>query len=150
MTQQPYLNQLSADQLRASAAELIVSREAKDRALVHSNALNDKLTLELAILKRHKYTRRSEQLNALQGFLLDELVDSDLAAIEVELEQAMLATGQTTKPKQQPKRSLLPPELPRTLIHHERDNMQCRSAASSSASAKTSVKSSTRFPASSA
>ena len=93
---------------------------------MNSNALNDKLTLELAILKRHKYARRSEQSNALQGLLLDELVDSDLAAIEVELEQAMAANGQVTKPKQQPKRSPLPPELPRTLIHHEPDNTQCR------------------------
>ena len=58
--------------------------------------------------------------------LLDELVDSDLAAIEVEFEQAMAANGQTSKPKQQPKRTPLPPELPRTLIHHEPDNTQCR------------------------
>ena len=126
MTQQPDLNQLSADQLRALAAELMASLEVKDRALIHSNALNDKLTHELAILKRHKYARRSEQSNALQGLLLDELVDSDLAAIEVELEQAMLTTGQTSTPRQQPKRTALPPELPRTLIHHEPDNTQCR------------------------
>ena len=126
MTQQPDLNQLSADQLRALAAELMASLAAKDRALVNSNALNDKLTHELAILKRHKYARRSEQLNAAQGLLLDELVDSDLAAIEFELEQAMSATGQTAKPRQQPKRTALPPELPRTLIHHEPDNTQCR------------------------
>ncbi len=90
MTQQPDLNQLSANQLRALTAELMASLAAKDRALVNSNALNDKLTLELAILKRHKFARRSEQSNALQGLLLDELVDSDLAAIEVELEQVML------------------------------------------------------------
>lgn len=126
MTQQPDLNQLSADQLRALTAELMATLAAKDRALVNSNALNDKLTLELAILKRHKYARRSEQSNVLQGLLLDELVDSDLAAIEVELEQAMAANGQTSKPKQQPKRTPLPPELPRTLIHHEPDNTQCR------------------------
>ena len=103
----------------------MASLEVKDRALVHSNALNDKLTQELAILKRHKFARRSEQLNTAQGLLLDELVDSDLAAIEAELEQAMSATEQTAKPKQKPKRSPLPRELPRTLIHHEPDNTQC-------------------------
>lgn len=126
MTQQPDLNQLSANQLRVLAAELMTSLAAKDRALTHSTALNDKLTHELAILKRHKYARRSEQLNTAQGLLLDELVDSDLAAIEVELEQAMAATEQAPKVKQTPKRTALPPELPRTLIHHEPDNTQCR------------------------
>ena len=66
MTQQPDLNQLSADQLRVLAAKLMASLAAKDRALTHSTALNDKLTHELAILKRHKYARRSEQLNTAQ------------------------------------------------------------------------------------
>jgi hypothetical protein len=117
MTRQPDLNQLSANQLRVLTAELMATLAAKDRALVNSNTLNDKLTLELAILKRHKFARRSEQSNALQGLLLDELVDSDLAAIDVELEQAMAANGQTSKPKQQPKRTPLPPELPRNLTH---------------------------------
>lgn len=126
MTQQPDLNQLSADQLRVLAAKLMTSLAAKDRALTHSTALNDKLTHELAILKRHKYARRSEQLNTAQGLLLDELVDSDLVAIEVELEQAMAATEPAPKVKQSPKRTALPPELPRTLIHHEPDNTQCR------------------------
>jgi solute carrier family 13 (sodium-dependent dicarboxylate transporter), member 2/3/5 len=50
MTQQPDLNQLSADQLRVLAAKLMTSLAAKDRALTHSTALNDKLTHELAIL----------------------------------------------------------------------------------------------------
>ena len=71
MTQQPDLNQLSADQLRVLAAKLMASLAAKDRALTHSTALNDKLTHELAILKRHKYARRSEQLNTAQGSPID-------------------------------------------------------------------------------
>jgi transposase len=96
MTQRPDINQLSADQLRALATELMDSLDAKDqvlglkeRELVRSNAIIEKLTHEVAILKRHKYARRSEQLNAVQGKLLDELIDSDLAAIEAELGQAM-------------------------------------------------------------
>ncbi|WP_369854609.1 hypothetical protein [Candidatus Thalassolituus haligoni] len=47
MTQQPDLNQLSANQLRVLTAELMATLAAKDRALVNSNTLNDKLTLEL-------------------------------------------------------------------------------------------------------
>ncbi|WP_198064226.1 IS66 family transposase, partial [Neptunomonas qingdaonensis] len=98
----------------------------KDRALVRSNAIIEKLTHEVAILKRHKFARRSEQLDAVQGHLLDELIDSDLAAIEAELAQAMSDEEKAAKPKQPPKRAPLPPELPRTLIHHEPENTQCR------------------------
>ncbi|AZR43448.1 hypothetical protein MTMN5_04023 (plasmid) [Marinobacter salarius] len=71
MTQRPDINQLSADQLRALATELIDSLDAKDqvlglkeRELVCSNAIIGKLTHEVAILKRHKYARCSEQLDA--------------------------------------------------------------------------------------
>jgi transposase len=125
MSKRPDLNQLSAEQLRALVAGLFDRAEKNDRALVHRDAVIEKLTHELAILKRHKYAQRSEQLDALQGNLLDELVDGDLAAIEAEL--AQLTVDETpAKPKKQPKRAPLPPELPRTLIHHEPDNTQCR------------------------
>lgn len=133
MTQRSDINQLSADQLRALATELMDSLDAKDqvlgrkeRELVRSNAIIEKLTQEVAILKRHKYARRSEQLDAVQGKLLDELIDSDLAAIEAELDQAMTEEQKAARPKQKPKRTPLPPELPRTLIHHEPDNTQCQ------------------------
>jgi len=132
MSQRPDLNQLSADQLRALATELMASLEAKeqalslkDRTLVHRDAVIEKLTHELAILKRHKYAQRSEQLDAVQRNLLDELIDGDLAAIEAELAQ-LTADETPAKPKKQPKRTSLPPELPRTLIHHEPENTQCR------------------------
>ncbi len=85
MTQRPDINQLSAGQLRALATELFDRVDNKERALVHRDAVIEKLTHEVAILKRHKYARRSEQLDAVQGKLLDELIDSDLASIEVEL-----------------------------------------------------------------
>ena len=108
MSQHPDLNQLSADQLRALATELMASLEAKeqalnlkDRTLVHRDAVIEKLTHELAILKRHKFAKRSEQLDAVQRNLLDEWIDGDLAAIEAELAQltvnetpvSMLAPG---------------------------------------------------------
>ncbi|NWN92974.1 IS66 family transposase, partial [Marinobacter adhaerens] len=87
MSQRPDLNQLSADQLRALATELMASLEAKeqalslkDRTLVYRDAVIEKLTHELAILKRHNFAKRSEQLDAFQRNLLDELIDSDLAA----------------------------------------------------------------------
>lgn len=133
MTQRPDINQLSADQLRALATELMDSLDAKDQALgrkerelVRRNAIIEKLTHEVAILKHHKFARRSEQLDAVQGKLLNELIDSDLAAIEAELDQAMTEEQKAARPKQKPKRTPLPQELPRTLIHHEPDNTRCQ------------------------
>lgn len=124
MTQRPELNQLSADQLRALAADLMDSLASKDRELHYSKTLNEKLTHELALLKRHRFAKRSEQLDAVQGRLLDELVDCDIAAIEAELAQVQPEPA-AKPPRQKPKRSPLPPELPRTEIHHEPDQTQC-------------------------
>ncbi len=53
------------------------------------------------------------------------MIDSDIAAIEAELAQ-LTAAETPPKPKAQPKRAPLPPELPRTLVHHEPENTQCR------------------------
>ena len=131
MSKYPDLNQLSADQLRSLTTELMASLDAKekllnqkDRVIVHRDAVIEKLSHELAILKRHKYAQRSEHLNVLQGSLLDELVEGDLAAIEAELAQLSVVDA-PTQPKKQPKRAPLPAELPRTLIHHEPENTQC-------------------------
>lgn len=85
MTQTPDLTQLSADQLRQLAAELMTHLDQKDRVLRHTQAVNEKLTHELALLKRHRFAKRGEAFNGAQGQLLDELIDADIAAIEAEL-----------------------------------------------------------------
>ena len=125
------LSQLSADQLRSLTTELMASLAAKekllnqkDRVIVHRDAVIEKLSHELATLKRHKYAQRSEQMNDLQASLLDELIEGDLAAIEIELAE-LTAVDAPAQAKKQPKRAPLPPELPRTLIHHEPENTQC-------------------------
>lgn len=125
------LTQLSADQLRTLTTELMASLAAKeqllnhkDRVIVHRDAVIEKLSHELATLKRHKYTQRSEQMNALQASLLDELVEGDLAAIEIELAELTVVDA-PAQAKKQPKRAPLPAELPRTLIHHEPENTLC-------------------------
>ncbi len=94
----------------------------KDRELRHKIAVNEKLTHELAILKRHRFGQRSEALNPDQASLLDDLVDADIAAIEQELAEV---TPGKPREKQQPRRQALPPELPRTVINHEPDNKRC-------------------------
>ena len=125
------LTHLSADQLRTLTTQLIASLDAKekllnqkDRVIVHRDAVIEKLSHELATLKRHKYAQRSEQMNDLQASLLDELVEGDLAAIEIELAKLTVVEA-PAQAKKQPKRAPLPPELPCTLIHHEPENTQC-------------------------
>ncbi|CUR45441.1 transposase IS66 [Alcanivorax sp. PN-3] len=140
MTSRPDLNALSPDQLRALATELFDHLESKDRALAqndrtlsqqekairHRDAVIEKQAHELALLKRHKFARRSEQFKGAQGQLLDELIDADLAAMEAELAKALPTQAPAAPAKQQPKRTPLPPQLPRTLIHHEPEGTQCR------------------------
>ena len=126
-----HLDSLSAEQLRALAAELIAQvaqREqaiaAKDGELKYRQAKIDQLTHEMAVLKRWKFGRSGERLDPAQLSLLDETIDADIAAIEVELEQLApmpRAAAQTG----QPKRARLPPGLPRVEIHHEPDSDLC-------------------------
>lgn len=119
------LNDLSPEQLRTLAAELIAQVGEKDRELRYRQTRIDQLTHEISILKRLKFGKRSEQLNAEQASLLDETIDADLAAIETELEQLQSDTPEQ-KQRQQPKRAPLPPQLPRTDIHHEPDDVTCQ------------------------
>ena len=126
MTSPADLNQLTPDQLRSFAAELMQQVESKDRTIRHQQAQNDKLIHELAIHKRYRFGRRSESVSPDQASLLDELSDADIAAIETELAATAPDTPAVCNTKQQPKRKALPPELPRTLIAHEPDNTQCQ------------------------
>ncbi|RAH36294.1 MULTISPECIES: IS66 family transposase [unclassified Halomonas] len=131
MTMPTDLSQLSPDQLRHLAATLMSQVEQQEQALAqsqktlrHTEQVNQKLTYELALLKRHAFGKRSEQLNVLQISLLDEVVDADIAAIETELEDLKL-TAATPTPKKVPKRAALPPELPRTEIRHAPESEHC-------------------------
>ena len=57
--------------------------------------------------------------------MLDDLIDTDFAAIEAELE-ILAPKSASTPARQKPKRSALPADFPRTLIHHEPENTQCQ------------------------
>ena len=118
------LDCLSAEQLRTLAAELMVKVGTRDQELLVRQTRIDQLTHEIALLKRFRYGARSEQLNAGQASLLEESVDADLAAIEIELDALQEATPER-KVRQQPKRAMLPAHLPRVDIHHEPDNVAC-------------------------
>ncbi len=125
MTSHPNLDQLNPEQLRALAAQLIQCVETMDKQITHHKSVNEKLAHEIALLKRFKFAKRSEQLSLDQASLLDDLIDTDIATIEAELEVLQPAAVEV-KVRQRPKQAPLPAQYPRTLIHHEPDNSHCQ------------------------
>jgi hypothetical protein len=87
------LTQMDAAELRALSATLLEKLAERDSQIAHrdvqlkSKQLKiDQLTHEMAILKRWKFDRRSEQMDVVQRSLLDESIDADLEAISLEIE----------------------------------------------------------------
>lgn len=126
------LQNLNEQELRALAAELIakVTEQSKtiatkDSDILYRQAKIDKLTHELATLKRWKFGRSSEQLGGTQISLIEETVEADIAAIEQELKELASAPKAETAPRAKPKRAALPAGLPRVEIHHEPDSTTC-------------------------
>lgn len=127
----PDLAQLNADQLREMVLSQRALIEGKERELIWRQTTIDKLTFELAELKRAKYGRLSEQRPTEQTELFDEALDTDLAAVELEVKHATEHLApQSAQPssKQAPKRAPLPAHLPCTEIHHEPDATVCACA----------------------
>ena len=124
MSDETQIHDLDAPQLRQVVRTLIAEAAAKDREIAFKQAFIDKLTHEMAVLKRLKFAARSESFNAEQKSLLEETIDTDLAALAAEIEQAQPSPpGQDDK--QKPKRQPLPANLPRREIHHEPENTTC-------------------------
>ncbi len=114
------LGQIKANSvLQAVNAELQVAVKYKD-------AVISKITLELALHKRFRFSKKSESLTVEQRHLFDETLDGDIAQIEQEEldklpEQDKEVVTRNIKPKRKP----LPPELPRTEIRHEPSSTLC-------------------------
>ena len=124
------IDTLTPEQLRQAVASLITDVALKsavierhERDAVVNRATIDKLTHEMAVLKRLKFAAQSEAFNAEQKSLLEETIDADLAALALEIEQR--APAKDKGDKQTPKRAVLPPELPRTEHRHEPDSTTC-------------------------
>ena len=67
----------------------------------------------MAVLKRWLFGRSRELVWSGQVSLLEEAIEADIAAIEQELQNLTPAAKLETAPRQQPKRTALPAELPR-------------------------------------
>ena len=95
----------------------------RDEELKAKQLKIDQLTHEMAILKRWRFDRRSEQMDVVQRSLLDESIDADIEAISLEIEA--LKEKPASAPKEKPRRVALPASFPRREIRHEPENTQC-------------------------
>jgi transposase len=109
------------EQVLAEKDALIVRKE---RDLHLKETTIAKLTHEIAVLRRYRFGTKSEQVSGVQGNLLEEAACADIAAIEEELKQ-LTSAPKITEPREQPKRTALPAQLPRIEIHHEPRSTTC-------------------------
>jgi transposase len=117
MTATPALDHLDAEQLRELARRLMAEMRVKQ-------VLIDKLTHEMATLKRLKFAAASEAYTGERQQLLFETIEADLEALSTEIEK-LVPTAPAEREKQQPKRAALPASLPRRDVHHEPDATIC-------------------------
>ena len=95
-----------------SKNELIARQELED---AFKQATIDKLTHEMAVLKRLKFAAKSETYNAEQKSLLEETIDTDLAALAAEIEAQQPqkpAPGDKQAPTRQPPQGPHPRRAP--------------------------------------
>jgi transposase len=119
----PDFDAMNADELRQVAASLFNVVEAKETELKWKDLKISQLSHEMAILKRWRFGRATEAFHGLQRSLLEESIDEDLGAIEIEVD----AVRDTPKPKKAPVRTRLEVDLPRVEIPpHEPDSTVCQ------------------------
>jgi transposase len=111
------LDTLDPEQLRQAL-------RASRLEIAFKQAVIDKLTHENAILKRLKFAAKSEAYSAEQRSLLDETLDSDLAAVAAEIDGSQPA-AKAAGEKHAPKREKLPANLPRREVRHEPEDTTC-------------------------
>ncbi|HKW83135.1 MAG TPA: IS66 family transposase [Burkholderiaceae bacterium] len=106
--------------------------QRKDREIALREAKIEKISFELARLKRWKYGAKSEAMNAEQRRLFEETLAEDEASLREQLErlrrEAAGADGANTKskpPARQPRRQPLPAHLRRVEHRHEPDSTDC-------------------------
>lgn len=119
------LARMNADQLRDLTASLIHTVNQQAQQLQFRQLRIEQLTHEMATLKRWRFAWRSEQLDALQRSLLEESIDEDLEAIELELKELQSSPKAAQPPKDKSRHVALPAGLPRVEFHHEPEQTVC-------------------------
>jgi len=118
------------DRELAQTQELL---QRKERDLALREAKIEKITFELARLKRWKFAAKSEAMNAEQRRLFEETLAEDEASLREQLErlrrEAAAAEGTNNKPKappRRPRREALPAHLRRVEHRHEPESTDCQ------------------------
>ena len=118
------LNALGESELRELAAKLLARIEHDAREINSRDAKIEKLAYEVAHLRRLKFGVKSEQLNAQQKALFEEALEADIAELEERLNE-LKAPPKSEDPRGRPKRTALPPDLPRREVYHEPESTTC-------------------------
>ena len=116
---------LDAAGLGQLGAKLLRRIEHDRHEIDWRDAKLEKLSFEMAQLKRMKFGKKSEQLDAEQRALFDEAIDADIAATEERLKELQGEKKPSAEPGERPKRAALPANLPRVERHHEPENTTC-------------------------
>jgi transposase len=113
--------------IRAVQAKMAVTCELSarhEREIAFKQSVIDKLTHEMAVLKRLKFAATSERFSPEQKSLLEEAIDEDIEALTKEVE-GLVPETKGNGDKGQPKRHALPANLPRREVRHEPENTTC-------------------------
>ena len=103
--------------------------ERKDRDIAWRDAKLEKVTFELARLKRWKFGAKSEAMTAEQRQLFQDTIFEDEADLEAQLAALQAALPKTPAapkaPRNRPRRQALPEHLRRVDHHHEPEDIAC-------------------------
>jgi transposase len=122
-----------ASELQSKGHELELQQkllQRKDRDIAYRDAKIEKITFELARLKRWKFGAKSEAMTADQRQMFQDTLLEDEADLEAQLAALQAALPKTqASPKaapRRPRRQALPDHLRRVEHHHEPENTTCR------------------------
>jgi transposase len=106
--------------------------ERKDRDIAWRDAKLEKVTFELARLKRWKYGAKTEAMDAEQRQMFQDTLLEDEADLEAQLAALQAALPKTQAapkaPRRRPRREALPDHLRRVEHHHEPEDTTCATA----------------------
>ena len=114
-----------ASRLHSDLAQRDEVLARKDAHIQFIETKNQALTLELAHLRRIRFGAKSEALGGEQQALFQEALDSDLAAIEAEIDTAQAELQPQAPKRPRAGRQPLPDHLPRIEHRHEPESCTC-------------------------